>query len=197
LGAKLGGAMRRFFVRPAPQIPLQIDLDPPVISSRRSREKAQVVCMDTTLTRLQVWPAWQKMKRLVVSAVHEDFATGSRADDFCQTLAKCLGGKCEIAKELWLLTELRTPKLRSVAAGEAAAADLIIISVHHAEALPNEMKSWIELWLKQKRTRPTLLLALFDPLYLGTSSSIQAFLREVARKGNMEFLARSEEKPED
>ncbi len=153
--------------------------------------------MDTTLTKLQVWPTWQKMKRIVVSAVHEDFATGARADDFCQTLSKCLGGNCEIAKELWLLTELRTPKLRSVAAGEAAAADLIIISVHHAETLPSEIKTWIDLWVKQKRTRPTLLLALFDPIYLGSSGSIQVSLREVARKGNMEFLARSEEKPED
>ena len=63
--------------------------------------------------------------------------------------------------------------------------------------LPDEVKGWIELWLKQKGTRPAVLLALFDPLYLGTSSSIQVYLREVARRGHMEFLARSEEKPED
>jgi len=160
-------------------------------------QKAQLRCMDATLTNLQVWPAWQKLNRIVISVVHEDFATGVRADDFCQTLSKCLGRDCEIAKELWPLTELRTPKLRAVAAGEAAAADLVIISVHHGETLPGEIKSWIDLWLKQKGTRPKVLLALFDPLYLGTSSSIQAFLQGVARKGNMEFLARSEEKPED
>jgi hypothetical protein len=153
--------------------------------------------MDATLIKLRVWPTWQKLKRIVVSAVHEDFATGARAEDFCQTLSRCLGRNCEIAKELWPLTELRTPKLRAVAAGEAAMADLVIISVHHAESLPSEVKSWIEHWLKQKRTRPTVLLALFDPLYLGSSSSMQAFLQEVARKGNMEFLARSEDKPED
>jgi hypothetical protein len=158
---------------------------------------AELRCMDATLTNLQVWPAWQKLNRIVVSAVHEDFATGVRADDFCQTLSKCLGRDCEIAKELWSLTELRTPKLRAVAAGEAAAADLVIISVHHSESLPGEVKSWIDLWLKQKGARPKVLLALFDPLHLGTSSSIQAFLQGVARKGNMEFLARSEEKPDD
>ena len=153
--------------------------------------------MDTTLSRLRVWPLWQKAKRFVVSAVHEDSATGARAEEFCQTLTRCLGRNCVISKEMWLLTELRTAQLRSIAAGEAAAADLVIISVHHAEALPKEVKDWIELWLKQKRTRPAVLLALFDPLYQGTSSSMQLFLREVAKKGNMEFLARSEEKPED
>ena len=153
--------------------------------------------MDTTLSRLRVWPLWQKAKRFAISAVHEDYATGARAEEFCQTLAKCLGRTPEISKELWLLTELRTSQLRAIAAREAAAADLVIVSVHHAETLPNEVKSWIDLWLKQKRRRPAVLLALFDPLYLGTSSSIQAYLREVAKKGNMEFLARSEEKLDD
>jgi hypothetical protein len=153
--------------------------------------------MDVTLTKLRVWPAWQKMKRISVSAVHEDPATGARVDDFCQTLARSLGVNCEICKELWPLTELRTPTLRAIAAGEAAAADLVVISVHHAETLPGEFKSWIDLWIKQKRSRPTVLSALFDPLYVGSSSSIQTFLQAVARKGNMEFLACSEEKPVD
>jgi len=153
--------------------------------------------MDTTISKLRVWPAWRKLKRLVVSAVHEDSATGSRASEFCQTLARDLGGQCEIASELWPLTELRTPNLRTIAAREAAAADLVIVSVHHGEALPGEVQSWIDLWLKQKIARPTVLLALFDPVYVGPSGPIQAFLQEVARKRNMEFLARCEEKPED
>lgn len=112
-------------------------------------------------------------------------------------LAKSLGRNCEISKEFWLLTELRTPKLRAIAAGEAAAADLVIISVHHAETLPGEVKRWIDLWLKQKGNRPTVLSALFDPLYAGSSGSIQTFLQGVARKWNMELLVRCEEKPED
>ncbi len=149
------------------------------------------------MTKLRVWPAWQKMRRISVSAVHEDYATGARVEDFCEMLGKALGADCEISKELWPLTELRTLKLRTIAAGEAAAADLVIISVHHAEALPEEVKSWIDLWLKQKGARPTVLSALFDPLHLGSSSYIQTFLQGIARKGNMEFLVRSEEKPED
>ena len=137
------------------------------------------------------------MQRISVSAVYEDPATGTRVDDFCELLARSLGVDCEICKELWPLTELRTPKLRAIAAGEAAAADLVVISVHHAEALPAEVKSWLDLWLKHKRSRPTVLSALFDPLYVGSSSSIQTFLQSVARKGHMEFIARSDEKPVD
>jgi hypothetical protein len=188
---------RREFRKHSSEIPSEIPLDPCLLSGGRFETKAQSLVMDTTLARLRAWPLWQKAKRLAVSGVHEDSATGARADEFCQTLARCLGGKCVLAKELWLLTELRTAQLRSIAAGEAAAADLVIVSVHHAEHLPDEVKSWIELWLKQRGHRAAVLLALFDPLYLGTSSAIQGYLREVARKGNMEFLARSEEKPED
>ena len=153
--------------------------------------------MDTTLSRLQVWPLWQKSKRLTVSVVYEDSATGARADDFYQTLIRCLGRNCEFTKEMWLLTELRTVQLRAIAAREAASADLVIISVHHAEALPDEVKSWIDLWLKQRSSRAAVLLALFDPPYLGPSGSIQACLHEVAKRGKMEFLARAEEKSED
>jgi hypothetical protein len=153
--------------------------------------------MDTTLSRLRVWPLWQKAKRFAVSAVHEDSATGARAEEFCQTLAKSLTRTPAVSKEMWLLTEIRTAPLRAIAAQEAAAADLVIVSLHHAEAVPNEVKSWIDLWLKQRGTRPAVLLALFDPLYLGTSSSIQVYLQEVAQRGKMEFLARSEETPED
>jgi hypothetical protein len=175
----------------------QIPLDPTVISSRRFRAEAPSVLMDTTLSRLRVWPLWQKSKHFVVSGVHEDSATGARADEFCRTLSQCLGRNCELTKELWLLTELRTASLRAIAAKEAASADLVIISVHHGEKLPTEVKSWVDLWLKQKGRRSTVLLALFDPPYLGTSSSIQACLQQAAERGNMEFLARSEEKLED
>jgi hypothetical protein len=153
--------------------------------------------MDSTVSRLRVWPSWQKSKRFVVSAVHEDSATGARADEFCQTLVRSLSRNCKITREMWLLTELRTAQLRAIAATEAAAADLVIVSVHHGEALPNEVKNWIDLWVKQKRSRPGVLLALFDPLYLGTSSSMQTYLRDVAQKAKMEFLSRSEEKRED
>jgi len=95
-----------------------------------------------------------------------------------------------------LFTELGVPQLRAIAASEAALAHLIIISVHHAESLPDGVKSWIDLWLGQRNNRRSVLLALFDPIYQGTSSSIKAYLEEVAKRGGMEFLAKSEEAPD-
>ncbi len=152
--------------------------------------------METTLTKLRVWQVWKKAKCLAVSAVCEDSSTGARVDEFCQELSRYLSPQCKITKDMWPLTELRTPQLRAIAATEAVSADLVAVSVHHAESLPREVKSWIDLWQREKRNRPAVLLALFDPLYLGTSSSIQAYLQNVAQKGNLEFLVRSEEAPE-
>ena len=43
---------------------------------------------------------------------------------------------------------------------------------------------------------PQMLLALFDPLYQGTSGSMKAYLQEVAKRGNMEFLVKSEDSPD-
>ncbi|HNR72344.1 MAG TPA: hypothetical protein PLV05_06640 [Verrucomicrobiota bacterium] len=156
-----------------------------------------VLVMDTTLASLRVWPLWQKARHLAVSGVHEDSATGARAEEFCQTLARGLGNKCAISRELWLATELQAASLRAIAAAEAAAADLVIVSVHHAETLPDEVKRWLDLWLKPKRRRPAVLLALFDPLYLGSSAAIQSYLQNAAQRGHREFLARTEEKPFD
>jgi hypothetical protein len=86
--------------------------------------------------------------------------------------------------------------LRAIAASEAALAHLIIISVHHAESLPDGVRSWIDLWLGQRNQHSIVLLALFDLIYQGTSGSIKAYLQEVAKRGNMEFLVKSEDAPD-
>jgi hypothetical protein len=160
--------------------------------------KDQLLFMDTPISKLRVWQIWKELKHLTVSAVCEDSSTGARVDEFCQRLLRDLGQHCEIKKGMWLLGELRTPQLRSIGAGEAAQAHLVIISVHHAESLPDEVEGWIDLWLKHKgNPNGAVLLALFDPLYKGSSSSMQARLQEVAKKGNMEFVVQSEEAPEN
>ena len=98
---------------------------------------------------------------------------------------------------MWPGCQLRLPQLRSIAADDAAHADLIIISVHPAESLPDEMKGWVDQWLGRKDCRAAVLLALFDPVSRGVSSSMAAYLQEAAKRGSMEFVAQSQETPED
>jgi hypothetical protein len=153
--------------------------------------------MDTIKTMLATCRNWKDAKQVAAVAAYEDSHTDARAAEFCRCLSRQLGQECELSKQMWLLNELRIPQLRAIAAGEAAQADLVIISVHHAPSLPAEVVRWIDEWVAHKRRRPRVLLALFDPVYEGDSGSMQTYLAQVAKKGAMEFLVHSEEVMED
>src|SRR2546422_8956803 len=120
--------------------------------------------MDSIMTQLQASRSGHQPKTLTVVAAYEDARTDARVNEFCRTLGSHLGQTCQLIKHMWLVNELRMPQLRTIAAGEAAEADIVIISVHHAEALPLEVKDWIESWLARKTDHPNTVLALFDPL---------------------------------
>jgi hypothetical protein len=149
--------------------------------------------MDLMISKLRVWPIWKELKHFAVSAACEDSPTSTRADEFCRGLSRELAPKCTLAKEIWLFNQLGVPQLRAIAASEAALAQLIIISVHHAESLPDGVRSWIDLWLGQRNNHNIVLLALFDPVYQGVSGTMKAYLAGVAKKGGIEFLVKSEE----
>jgi hypothetical protein len=153
--------------------------------------------MDSMISKLRVWPIWKELKHFAVSAACEDSSTTSaRADEFCRGLSRELRQHCNVAREIWLFNQLCVPELRAIAAGEAALSHLIIISVHHAETLPDGVKRWIDLWLGQRNNHSTVLLALFDPVYQGVSSSMKGYLQEVAKRGGMDFLVKSEDAPD-
>ena len=149
--------------------------------------------MESMISQLRVWPIWKELKHFAVSAACEDSATNARMDEFCLGLSRDPGENCEMVKEMWLFNQLCVPGLRAIAAGEAALAQLIIISVHQAENLPDAVKRWIDLWLGQRNKNSMVLLALFDPVYQGVSSSMRGYLQEVAKRGDMELLVKSED----
>lgn len=132
-------------------------------------------------------------KRVATVAAYEDSHTDARVHEFCQTLERYLGEKCKVSKQMWLINELRMPQLRAIAADEAAAADLVIVAIHHAQSLPTEVKEWIDLWVRQKRRHPIVLLALLDPAYRGDSGCLKSYLKEASSKGKIEFLVHNED----
>jgi hypothetical protein len=150
--------------------------------------------MDPLVTRLQnVGALGKHPKQVVALAAFEDACTETRVNEFCRTLGRQLGSKCEVTQQMWLFNELRVSQLRGIAAGEASRADLVIIAAHHSQGFPEEIQDWFKLWVGQKGSRPTALLALFDPLYVGDSTALQAYLKEAAKRGKMELLVRTEE----
>jgi hypothetical protein len=153
--------------------------------------------MDTIKTIMAGCRSWRNAKQITAVAAYEDTLTDARVTEFCRGLSRQLGDDCEVVKQMWLLNELRIPQLRSIAAGEASRADLIIVSVHHAPKLPDEITHWIEQWLRQKQRQAIVLLALFDSVYQGDSASMRTYLAQAAKKAAMQFLVHSEEEIED
>ena len=137
---------------------------------------------------------WKETKRLALLATFEDSETCTRAKEFCEGLSRDLGPDCKIIQHVWLFNTLRVRELQEIAAEEASVADLIIISAHQAAGLPEEVKSWIERWLRQKSARRMMLVALLDPVYdRRGSGSVRPYLEEVARRGGMELLIKGAE----
>ena len=97
--------------------------------------------MNTTVTDTQVWQRWKEAKRLVLLATFEDSVTGQRVKEVCQGLSRSLGQQCQIIEHVWLFSTLRLRELQEIAAEEASVSNLVIISVHQAEGLPDEVKT--------------------------------------------------------
>ena len=148
--------------------------------------------MDTTISHPQVWQRWRETKQLALLATFEDSATGTRVKDFCQGLSRDLGQHCRITEHVWLFSTFRLRELQEIAAEEASASDLVIISTHQSGSVPDEVKGWIDLWLQRRSRQPAVLLALLDPDYEGASSAVETYLQKVASRGGMEFLVGSE-----
>jgi hypothetical protein len=132
---------------------------------------------------------------MALLAAFEDSVTGTRVKGFCQGLSRDLGADCRIVERVWLFNTFRLRELQEIATEEASASDLVIISVHQSQSLPDEVKRWIDLWLRPMARHPAVLLALLDPDEAGAPNGVQAYLQEVASRGGMEFLVESKEVP--
>ena len=128
-----------------------------------------------------------------VVIAYEDFETGKHAKKTCDFLTENLGPDCHVNSQMWKFDVLGLGKLREMAAKDAAAADIIIISCRGDNELPEPLKAWVELWLAEKG-RALALVALFDHPqdHLFQSRAVRDYLAGVARRGNMAFFAETE-----
>jgi hypothetical protein len=148
------------------------------------------------ISELRVWPIWKELKHFTVSAACEDSSSNARTEEFCRGLIKDLSWDCKVVRHTWYFNQLCVPELRAITASEAASAQLIIISVHHFEILPDGVKDWIRLWLGQRNNQSLVLLALLDPVYEGFSRALEGYLQDVAKRADMEFLVAAEDSRE-
>jgi len=120
---------------------------------------------------------------------YEDFVTGQRAMRSCQYLIERLGHQFEVLTDLWKFDLLRMPRLRDIAAQDAAQADVVMISTHGCGELPSEVKSWITALSEADSCRKALVV-LLDAEEQSTTekSQVHSFLQRIAGDMDMDFF---------
>jgi len=98
-----------------------------------------------------------------VLLLYEDVSTALRAKHSLDLLPIPFITEAGLSTKVWRLDLLGEPLLKEQAALEAAAADLIVLSVHGRDELRAEAREWLNRWLDHKADRPYALALLLDP----------------------------------
>jgi hypothetical protein len=92
---------------------------------------------------------------------------------------------------MWKFDMLELDKLQDMAAGDAAEADIILISTGGAGELSPGVQQWVELWLSRKQRESSAFVSLNEPDPDGTAESpaVGEYLQNIASRGNVTFFS--------
>src|ERR1700744_1385630 len=113
---------------------------------------------------------------LNVVIAYEDLETGKRAMKPYDYMVEQLGDQCIFTNQMWKFDVLAVPKLKEIAAKDAAAAEIIIISAHEGTPLSRDVKSWIDTWVTYG-TQASALVGLFGKE--SVDNPVREYLAEV------------------
>ncbi len=125
-----------------------------------------------------------------ILVIYEDTATGLRARQSVEALSRRLAMDADLGTRFWRLDLLRAEWFLEQVAFEAAAACVILLSLHGNEDLPLGVRGWLESWLRQKEDRAYALCVLLDPSGATQSSPNSAivYLRQVAERAGADLF---------
>ena len=133
---------------------------------------------------------------LNMAGVHQDAITQEWTKQVAGRAIR-LAGECSVRSTWWDIGGLSDPGVFQDAVHAATTADILMVSVRTTDPLPLELYLWIETWLPLRLQLAGVLVALIGvPGRPGTDSSrIGHYLRDVARRGQLEFLSPDQESP--
>jgi hypothetical protein len=125
-----------------------------------------------------------------VLMMYDDLSAGNRAMRLLDSLQHHCGREMTFQSDMWKFDTLRAPSIAKLAAQDAGNADVIIVSAHGSEELPEEVKAWFNLWAGQRISHPTTLVALLDhaPGLLPEFDPAQSYLEQTARQAGLNFI---------
>ncbi len=103
---------------------------------------------------------------------------------------KALVGAEAVRTTWWKLDDLNSPAVLAGAVSTALRADVMVVSVYAAEALPRPVYAWVDSWLPHRPKAAGALMALIAmpsrPAH--RLEQVRDYLRVVARQGHLDFL---------
>ncbi|HEV8491262.1 MAG TPA: hypothetical protein VGR76_03285, partial [Candidatus Angelobacter sp.] len=113
-----------------------------------------------------------------------------RAMQSCKRLIARLAHQFQFSTTLWKFDVLRVPKLKEIAVGDIAHADMVVIAAHDRDELPGEVKSWIAALPRNKKGGAKALVALLDGPEPAEAwkSPVLSYLQEIARQSEFDFF---------
>jgi hypothetical protein len=130
---------------------------------------------------------------LNVVVAYEDFLTGKKAKETCDFLAENLGTTCQVNNQMWKFDVLSILKLRDMAVNDALQADIVMVSCHGGDELPEAVREWLRAWL-ERAPEAIALVGLFD-CTPEQSAHIRKYLSEAVRGSSIEFFAQPHDWP--
>lgn len=147
--------------------------------------------MTTTNGTLPSPPGQEALPPEVFEALiaYEDLASGLAARRCLERLALDLGTDARLT--LWRLDLLKEPDLAARAVRDAAAADVVVLSLPGEHPLSSAVKDWLGAWLDQRGERDGALGVLLEWERRQTQSASEtlAFLQWVTQRHPVDLFA--------
>jgi hypothetical protein len=149
----------------------------------------EVTFMPSRNARLEklLTTASNERESLNITLVYEDAATRKWARDTFEWMEK-IAEPSKLRATWWNLNDLHAPGVLAGAVSTTLRADFIIVANRSAGALPLPFYVWVNAWLPHRFQRSGAIVHLLGENSGADSENAGSYLREVARKGRMEFL---------
>lgn len=115
-----------------------------------------------------------------VFVLYEDRATGLRAKRALDLVQALLGNQFVLQSSFWRFDLFGEPAFRREAANAAVGADMVLLSAHGHEEMPEAASNWLERWFERQSGEPPAIIASFDDT-AGESSQGTSVLRSLGQ----------------
>lgn len=125
--------------------------------------------------------------------VYADEMANELASHLCTNITRQLKNEVGFRISWWSFDHLQNCQMRQLAVAAALEADVILIATQEKDALPSEVRSWIELWAGEKRNGAGALgiVTVENDVEITDNGLLTQYLGSVAEAAHMDFFSQT------